>query len=89
MKIHGASSTTISCSFARISFCRPMSKAWAASSSSLSTSGLMYGIVFSDTGTTDFEWKKRPKADHGSWKLNDMFQAFIPAFSPVTVHRDA
>ena len=50
---------------------------------SLSASGLMYGMVLTDTGTTDLLWKKRPKPLHGSRKFHEMFQAFSPSLSGV------
>src|SRR6266540_5023094 len=40
-------------------------------------------MVFTDTGTTDLEWKKRPKPLHGSRKFQEMFQALSPSLSGV------
>src|SRR5215470_10660113 len=40
-------------------------------------------MVFTDTGGTDFEWKNRWKADDGSGKASEMFQAFRGSLSGV------
>ena len=39
--------------------------------------------MLTETGTTDFLWKNRPKPLHGSRKFHEMFQALRPSLSAV------
>src|SRR5712692_4236359 len=77
----GASSTMISCTCASKRSRSRGSKAAAAASMRRSTSGLRYGMMLVDLGTTEALWKKRVKALKGSRKLYEAFIAPSGALS--------